>query len=121
MNAIDLSKLSPRERKAFSDGLAIVKRKLEAARQNKATREAREAVNRAKLITSRVGGDVASKCFGVPPSKPTTAKPSPARKSYSAGTDEKPWPRATRFLSISAGTAGPRPVRKIYSGPIFGR
>ena len=131
------------ERKNYEAGLELARRNLDAGRRADAARKADQAELSAAALVKRLGVDLAAKCFGAEnpkakhfqtiataavskglakvasPVKPTAPK-APTRKNYSAA-DEPAWPRATRFLSVSAGT-GAAGARKIYSGGgLFGR
>ncbi len=100
MNEPDLSRLTPQAAAAYREGLAIVSRKREAAAKAKADREAEQAKRSAQDLVKQMGTALAQKCFGVSTAKPFAS----TSKAAKAPLREETHPRATRFLSVSAGT-----------------
>jgi len=79
MSQIDLTRLTERERKTYSEGLAIVSRKLEAARKADAGHRSEQADRSATQLVSRIGSRLAETCFG--------AKDTQAEKRFDAIVD----------------------------------
>jgi hypothetical protein len=123
----DPATLSATARKTYSEGMAIVQRKLATARKAEATRKAEAARSNEAALVKRMGRTLAAKCYGVSTSKPgvdravergvarafqsleAPGKPSPATK---APRKAKPVAVRNNFSTIKRFCSG---------GGLFGR
>ncbi len=125
MNQLDLSRLTERERKTYAEGMAIVKRKLEAARRADVTRKAEVADRNAASLVNRMGSHLAKTCFGAvdPVTKRLEAiADRAARKALSrlAASPKAASPKAPDSKPTARKEFSKRTVHRFCMGSLFG-